>query len=354
MPKSVFLSVEPLRQTMDIIDERLGAAFSLEYLLDTGRESGVKDPEFMKKLDELMLLAEAHPLVTKSVSVTSILKKMRRALHGNDPDYYALPDSRDAMAQYLFLYESSGGATLDRLVGFTYDQARLTLKVKSLNTAQAREISQFMHGKIDELFSGEEVNIIKAGGMRYYLALTDILFEGQRNSFIAALSAITLVMIIVLRSVKLGLISMIPNVVPVFVTMGFMGLVGWYLDVITISFAAVIIGVSVDDTIHFFTRFKKEFTTSRSYEYALKNTLKSVGRPLTFTTMILIIGNGVFLFSCLLGFFKLGLLFGVAFLWALTADFFFSPALILILKPLGPEGEKAPVIGEEEECLNIK
>lgn len=344
--KLVFKS-QPLRQTIDIIDERLGANFSLEYLLNTGEESGIKDPEFMGKLDKLMVMAEEHPLVTKATSVTTVLKKIRRALNGNDPDFYALPESRDALAQYLFLYESSGGSTLDMLVGFTYDQARLSLKMKSLDTFDARELSDFMNANIDTLFGDGKVEIIEAGGMRNYLALNDILFEGQRNSFIAALSVITVVMIIVLRSLKLGLISMIPNVLPVFATMGFMGLFGFYLDVITISFAAVIIGVAVDDTIHFFTRFKSEFGKTGNYETALKNTLSSVGRPLTFTTMILVIGNAVFLFSYLLGFFKLGLLFGVAFTWALMADFFFAPALIMILKPLGPE-RQGPVSNQKE------
>ena len=344
--KLVFKS-QPLRQTIDIIDERLGANFSLEYLLNTGEESGIKDPEFMGKLDKLMVMAEEHPLVTKATSVTTVLKKIRRALNGNDPDFYSLPESRDALAQYLFLYESSGGNTLDMLVGFTYDQARLSLKMKSLDTFDARELSDFMNANIDTLFGDGKVEIIEAGGMRNYLALNDILFEGQRNSFIAALSVITVVMIIVLRSLKLGLISMIPNVLPVFATMGFMGLFGFYLDVITISFAAVIIGVAVDDTIHFFTRFKSEFGKTGNYETALKNTLSSVGRPLTFTTMILVIGNAVFLFSYLLGFFKLGLLFGVAFTWALMADFFFAPALIMILKPLGPE-RQGPVSNQKE------
>ena len=334
--KLIFKRV-PLRQTLDLIDEKLGATFTLEFLLDTGNPSGIKDPIFMKKLDRLMEAAEAHPLVTKSLSVTSVLKKMRRALHGDDPHYYLLPDSREALAQYLFLYETSGGDTLDGLVGFTYDQARLSLRTRSLDTGDARELAAFMEKKVDELFSGESVEIVAAGGLMNYIALTDILFEGQSRSFIAALLAITAVMMIVLRSVKLGLISMIPNVFPVFATMGFMGLAGWYLDVITISFAAVIIGVAVDDTIHFFSRFKREFHRLGSYDAALRETLATVGRPITFTTIILILGNGIFLFSCLLGFFKLGLLFGFAFLWALFADFFFAPALILLLKPLGPE-----------------
>ena len=349
--KMFFKSV-PLRQTMDVIDERLGVNFSLEYLIDTKKSGGIKDPVFMAKLDKLMALANEHPLVTKSTSVTTVLKKMRRALHGNNPDFYALPESNQALAQYLFLYESSGGGTLDRLVGFTCDQARLTLRLKSVSTLEAREISDFMHTRIDELFADGEVEILEAGGIRHVIALNNILFQGQRNSFIAALTVIALVMIVVLRSFKLGLISMIPNVVPVIATMGFMGLIGWYLDVITISFAAAIIGVAVDDTIHFFTRFKAEFNRSGRYEDALKSTLTSIGRPLTFTTMVLVLGNGVFLCSCLLGFFKLGLLFGFAFLWAYMADLFFSPALIMVLKPLGPERNRTVSPKKEEQCLN--
>jgi hypothetical protein len=88
-----------------------------------------------------------------------------------------------------------------------------------------------------------------------------------------------------LAAFALGLISLVPNVFPVFVTLGFMGLAGYYLDVITISFAAVIIGVAVDDTIHFFTRFRQEFAHRSNYPEALKRTLASVGRPITFVQL---------------------------------------------------------------------
>jgi len=331
----------PLRQTLDMFDERLGTGNNLEFLIDTGRPDGVKDPAFMKKLDQLQGYAQAHPLVTKATSVTHVIKKVRQALHGNDPAFYALPDSNRAMAQYLFLYESSGGDELDRQVGFTYDVIRLSLKTKYLDTGQGRQLSEDMLAKTREMF-GPDVRLVESGSISRYLALNDILFEGQRNSFIAALTVITLVMMLVLRSVRLGLISLAPNVLPVFLTMGFMGLTGFYLDVITISFAAVIIGVAVDDTIHFFTRFREEFVRVGNYSGALKLALKSTGRPITFTSMVLILGNAVFLTSGILGFFKLGLLFGVAFATALIADLYFATALILIFKPLGPERAPQP------------
>jgi len=326
----------PLRQTIDLLDGRMGTAYNLEFMFDTEREDGIKDPKFMAKLEAMHQYAENHPLVTKASSVTHVVKKMRQALHNNDPAYYALPESAEAIAQYLFMYEASGGANLDRQVGFTYDVARLSMKLKSLDTGQARQLNDDMEAKVTELF-GDDVKMIESGSMFRYIALNDILFEGQRTSFLAALLTITIIMTVVLRSVKLGLISLAPNAFPVFLTMGFMGLAGFYLDVITISFAAVIIGVAVDDTIHFFTRFKAEFLKLGNYKKALGEALATAGRPITFTSIVLVLGNSVLMTSDLLGFFKLGLLFGVAFITALVADFFFATSLIMIFKPLGPE-----------------
>ncbi len=102
----------------------------------------------------------------------------------------------------------------------------------------------------------------------------------------------------------------------------------------------MIIGVAVDDTIHFFTRFRQEFDRLGNYQQALRRTYLSVGRPLTQTTVVLVCGNLVLMFSSLLGFYKLGMLFGVAFSAALLSDLFFAPALIILLKPLGAERTK--------------
>ncbi len=327
---------EPLRDTLDLVDERMGNGSTLEFLINTKKESGIKNPEFLKKIDILMANAEKYPFVTKVTSVTTVIKQMRRALHNNDPAWYALPESAEAVAQYLVLYEGSGGNMLDRQVGFLYDMARVTVKSPSIDTADARKLMDNMLKDIETLF-GDSVEVIISGGMSRYLELNDILYEGQRHSFLAALFAIAVVMMVVLRSIRLGLLSMIPNIFPVFLTMGFLGLVGYYLDVITISFAAVIIGVAVDDTIHFFTRFRQEFLRLGIYSDALRATYLSVGRPLTQTTVVLVIGNLVLLASSILGFYKLGILFSVAFIAALLSDLFFAPALILLVKPLGKE-----------------
>ena len=326
----------PLRQAYDFIDERMGGSMSMEIMLDTGKTDGVKEPAFLKKMDVLQGFADNHPLVTKTMSVLDVMKKMRRAMHNNDQEFYSVPDTLEAASQYLFMYETSGGDQLDKLVGFDYDIARLTVKTRNLSTADVRcfmrDVEDFSRKTFDD-----SVSVEMTGALTWVKALNDKIGEGVKYSFTAVLFAVGALMIIFLRSVKLGLISMIPNVFPILITLGFMGFAGIYLDMPIMCCSAVIIGVAVDDTIHFFRRYRREFERLGDYTQALRATLGTVGRPITFTTMTLILGFGVMTLSDISGWRNFGFLSGFAFLWAYLADFFLCPALILLIKPLGPE-----------------
>ena len=257
-------------------------------------------------------------------------------MHEGQDEYHVLPDSQNTVAQYMLLYEMSDGQEMDKLVSFKNDVARLTARTKTLGTKQVRELSQQVEEISQELF-GDDVAVEMAGNLFWVKAMNDLLGEGQQKSFLTAILVISIIITIFLRSLRLGLISMIPNVFPVLATLGLMGFCKLYMDMPLMSFSAIIIGVAVDDTIHFLFRFRKNFSQLGSYEQALKSTLESVGRPLTFTTLTLTAGFGVLLFSDLTGVAKFGGLAGFAFTWALLADFFFVPSLLLVFKPLGPE-----------------
>jgi len=326
----------PLRQAYDFIDERMGGSMSLEIMLDTGKTDGVKEPAFLKKMDAFQDFVDKHPLTTKTISVLDVMKKMRRAMHNNDQEFYSVPDTRQAASQYLFMYETSGGDQLDKLVGFNYDIARLTVKTRTLSTADARKFMRDVEDFSRKTFD-DSVSVEVTGALSWVKALNDKIGEGVKYSFIAVLFAVTAMMMIFLRSVKLGLISMIPNVFPVLITLGFMGFAGIYLDMPLMCCSAVIIGVAVDDTIHFFRRYRREFERLGNYTQALRATLATVGRPITFTTMTLILGFLVMTLSDISGWRNFGFLAGFAFLWAYLADLFLTPAMMLLFKPLGAE-----------------
>ena len=325
----------PIRQAYDYVDDRMGGSMSLEVMLNTGKKDGVKDPAFLKQMDTFQQFMEDHPLTTKTSSVLDVLKKMRRALHENKNEYYAIPETKDGASQYLFLYETSGGENLDKLVSFDYDIARLTARTKTLDTKDVRRFITDVKNFAQKNF-GPTVKVEITGYAGWLKKLNDLVGEGQKQSFITALIVITFVLIVVMGSLRLGLISMVPNVFPVLITLGLMGFTGIYMDTPLMSFSAVIIGVAVDDTIHFMMRFRREFERLGNYTDSLRATLSTAGRPITFTTITLVLGFSVLAFSNVSGIVKFGLLSSFAFLWALLADFFFMPAFLLLLKPLGP------------------
>jgi len=325
-----------LRQAYDVVDERMGGSMAVELMIDTGRQDGVKDPGFLRRMEQLEMKLDSLPDVTKTVSVVDILKRINQAMHQGDEAYHVLPQSRDEVAQYMLLYEMSDGREMDKVVSFKNDIARLTAKTKTLGTKQVRNLTEQVDVLGHELF-GSDVEIVTAGHLAWVKSMNDLLGQGQRKSFLTAIIIISLIIGVSLKSFRLGLISIIPNVFPVIVPLGFMGFNGMYMDMPLMSFSAIIIGVAVDDTIHFLFRFRKEFQQTGTYEKALERTLHSAGRPLTFTTLTLSAGFGVLLFSDLTGVSKFGGLAGFAFTWALLADFFFVPSLLLVFKPLGKE-----------------
>jgi uncharacterized protein len=336
-----FLSAKvPIRQAYDFVDARMGGSMSMEIMLDTGKADGIKAVDFLGRMDRLQTFLGAHPMVTQTSSIVDVLKKMNRALNGNQKAYYALPDTSDAAAQYMLLYEMSGGGQMDKLVGYDYNIARLTVKMPTMGTAEVTRFIREVTEMAEPLFDGLATVEI-TGSMALTKALNDRMAEGVKASFLAVLVAVTLLMIIFLRSVKLGLISMVPNVFPVLVTLGFMGVCDIYMTMPLMCCSSIIVGVAVDDTIHFFRRFRREFNACGTYADALASTLATVGRPIAFTTLTLILGFAVMILSVMKGWSHFGFLAGFAFFWALLADLFFSPALLLLLKPLGPERVRA-------------
>ena len=332
----------PVRQAYDYMDSHMGGSMSMEVMLDTGKKDGIKDIKFLSQMEALQSYTDKHPLISKTTSVIDTIKKMRRAMHENRMEYYSLPETTAQAAEYLFLYETSGGEELDKYVSFNYDIARINARTKSLNSKDVRtfisDIHRFVKQNIDP-----SIKVEYTGTMPWVRAMSDYVSQGQKRSFMLAFLAITCMMIIVLRSFKLGLISMIPNVFPVLISLGLMGFAGVYLSIPLMILSPIIIGVAVDDTIHFFMRYRREFNRTGTYEGALKATLSTVGRPIMFTTMTLVLGFSVFGLSDMYNVTQFGLLAAFAFLWALLADFFLAPAMMLLFKPLGAERQVSMV-----------
>ena len=330
----------PLRLAFDYVDDEMGGSMAIELVVDSGRADGIKGLELLAKVDRLQRFLEDHPLVTQTSSVVDQLKQMHRAVHENAPDAYRLPTSDGQIAEYLLLYESGGGSQLDQYVAFNYDQLRIQARTKSIAFGEVRELQAVLEAFVREEFDdggtdSDGTEIYATGTLPMFQHIGDLIATGQARSFTFAFCAIAVILVVSLRSVALGLIAMIPNVLPVIVALGAMGWAGAEFNMIMLVLAPLVLGVAVDDTVHFFVRFRRYFDRTGSYMGAYRETLRTVGRPLLFTTLVLLAGFSGFLMSVFDGPRDFTIASVTAFTTALLAEFLLAPVLLLWFKPLG-------------------
>ena len=334
----------PVRRSTQFVDDNMSGNYSIVYVFDSGEPDGIKNPAVLREIERVQKEAEKHPLVTKTYSVVDMMKDINQSFHNGDPAYYRIPESRDLVAQYLLVYEMSGGEELRDYVTMDYARATLELRCKMKETSLLEGIVDDIDAHLDEdPLEASSISVTGIGAL--WLKFVEYITASQIQGGLLALTVVSLMMIVVFRSVKIGLISMLPNISPVILVVGMMGWLGIYLDYYRLLITPVAIGIAVDDTIHLMTRYHHEFTKSRNYEKALYDSMNGVGRALFTTSAILVAGFMVNIFSVMDGQKSFGILLSTVIAVALVADFLLMPALILWLKPFGPE---APVTQSAE------
>ena len=331
-----FKKSSEIRMSATHIDSTLGGTASLQAMIDTGEEGGAKDPDFLRKLDQFENYLMTFDGVVKSVSLTSLVKELNQVIMDGDEAEYRIPDNRRIIAQELMLYENSDPDGLFKLVTDDYRIVRMDVKTTSGGTNRATQMMQDAENEFYKIF-GDEATLQYSGISHLFVRMTENLSRGQIYSYGAAFLMVFFMMIAVLKSLRLGLLSMIPNLLPIIVTLGLMGALQINLDFITLLIACIAIGIAVDDTIHFLVRFKREFDKHGTYEMASRKTLQSSGRAMLFTTLILCGGFLMFLPSKMVSIALFGGLVAFTVFMALVADFVIMPAILEMTRPLGPE-----------------
>lgn len=318
-----------------LVDRTMGGGDSFEVVLNSSVDNGATDHQFVKTLESIQNFADSQTyLVKKTISIVDIIKSVNQSFNNNDNRFYKIPDHPegefDDIIEYIF--EVSGLEDLERMVSQDISSARLTIMIKSTESGTSRDfynnLNRFIKSiKPDEYsYNITGLSFLTMETMRY-------IEQSQISSIVLAFFLIAVMMIFLFKSFKIGMLSMIPNISPVLITLGFMGYYGIWLDYGKILISCLAIGLAVDDTIHLIFRFKKEYLKLGNYNKALDITLQEVGSALTITTVILVIGFGVAVFSDMKNFQSFGLLTSMCISIALLADFFIAPALILFFKP---------------------
>ena len=319
------------RRSTDFISENFTGVETYEYSLDSGREGGVTDIGFLEKVDAFAQWYRAQPEVAHVFAITDILKRLNRNLHGDDPDFHVLPDVSDLAAQYLLLYEFSlpVGRDLNNLIDVERAATRVTVVLKSLSTSEkialdGRAQAWFREHAPDLETGATGVAVVGARSIQRNI-------EGMLLGTAVAMALVSLLLLLVFRSVRLGLISLIPNFVPAAMAMGLWGYVVGEVGVAASVVTAIAFGIIVDDTIHFMTKYVRARRRGLLPSESVQSAFRLVGKALVVTTVVFGLGFMVFGASGMETNRALGLLVGMTVILALVADFLFLPPLLMVL-----------------------
>ena len=324
--------IEYVRNTRTIT-ERLGGLYSYEVLIEFPEDGMAKDPDVLHTMDAIARKVNTWKSTTMSTSLNNVLKELNWVMHNKDEAYYVIPESRDLIAQYLLLYEMSGGEGTEDWVDYDYRFLRLSVQVDKAASGLEDELNTLQRFAENKFPEGTKVTMV--GDVPILIKMLNRLTEGQIKSIGAAFLVISVMMMLILRSFRVGLMSMIPNVFPVVIAMGLMGLLDVSLDMMTVMIAPMIIGIAVDDTVHYFVHFKQEFNKCGGYADANRETFQKIGYAILFTSVVLVVGFSIFGLSNVRSMVHMGIVSGAGILSALLADLFITPVLFVRLKPFG-------------------
>jgi len=324
----------PVRVSTAFVDKELKGSISMEVIIDTKKENGLYSSDLLRKLDTARKKAEAikHDkyFVGKGWSVAEVLKEINRALNENRQEYYSITKNDALIPQEFLLFENSGSDDLEDLVDASFSKARLTLKLPWMEAGEYGKVTKELNRLLrDEL--GSEVEITITGMIPLFQRTLVAAMHSMAMSYAIAFVLITLIMIVLLGGVKIGLISMIPNVLPVVMALAFMNVTGMPLDIFTMLVGAIIIGLAVDDTVHFFHNFSRYHNQGLSVKKSVEQTMLGTGRAMIATTIVLALGFYIYMFASMSNLINFGILTGGAIVIALISDILLAPALLKLL-----------------------
>ncbi len=322
------------RIATEVVDENLKGSVTLEIIIDTEKENGLYDPVMLNKIqtttDYLNSIQTPTYFVGKTLSLVDVLKETNRALNENRADFYTIPQDKDLIAQELFLFENSGSDDLEDFVDASFSKARITVKVPYIDALEYNGFISQVKAHLDQEFNGHAV-VTLTGITTLLSVIMEKSIHSSAVSYLIAFGLISVMMVLLIGNVKIGLISMIPNMLPILFLSTIMVVFDMPLDMFTMLIGAIALGLAVDDTVHFMHNFRRYELEFNDVDKAVRLTFMGTGRAIVVTSVVLSVGFLVLLFASMSSMFNFGVLTASAIFIALMADFFLVPAIMKLL-----------------------
>ena len=336
-PLKWFPTTDKNRAATELLDKKLKGTVTVEVVLDTHEENGWYKPERLKKLDEvtqeLSHYEHGDYKVGKVISLIDVVKETNRALHENRQSAYAVPSDYALIAQEMLLFENSGSDDLEDLVDSQFSKTRVTIKLPWLDAIKSEPVIEHIRNVFTKAFP--DASVTETGVV---VLLNETLGESVKSSvtsYIIAYSAIAILMIFILGGVRLGLLSMIPNLAPIITGLLIMYFMNIPLDMFTLLIGSIAIGLAVDDTIHFLHNYRRYYKDTKDEKMAIRKTFLTTGKAMVITSIVLSLGFFSYTQGYMYSTFNFGFLTGSVILVALLADLLLVPALMMVVTKRG-------------------
>ena len=315
-------------------DDNFNGIVPLEIWVDSKREDGIVKPATLRRMNRLQKLIDEIPELAPPLSVVNAVKYAKQAYYNGNPNYYSLPTSQENSFIYPYLKNSEGNSQiLSGYIDSTGQFGRITTYMKDIKTSRMEEIEDDLVENISKIFPESRYGVKITGKSLLFLKGTKYLIKNLILSLSLAILLIALFMAFLFRSVKMIIISLIPNLLPLIITAGVMGFTGIPLKPSTILVFSIAFGISVDDTIHFLAKYRQELIANGwKINKAVFSALRETGISMFYTSIVLFFGFSVFLSSNFGGTQALGGLVAVTLMMAMLANLILLPSLLISLE----------------------
>ncbi len=322
----------PFRGDAEFAIDNLNGITLLEFSVEAEEPGGISDPGYLRHLARFTDWLRAQPEVMHVYSYTDIIQRLNRNLHGDDPEWYRIPEERDLAAQYLLLYELSlpYGLDLNDRISIDKSATRVSATAGQMPTSELRQLLSRAEGWL-AANTPESMWTKPTGASVMFAHISQRNIESMLRGNVVAVLVIAAIMALALRSVGLGALSLIPNAVPILMTFGVWAVLVGQVGMAAATVSATSLGIIVDDTVHFLTKYVRARREKRlDRPQAIRYAFETVGRAMVSTTVILAAGFAVLSASTFKINAQMGLLTSIAIVLALLVDFLLLPALLMV------------------------
>lgn len=327
-PFGQFKKHHPLVVANDLVEKHLGPASVVEIMIYAPEEGAAKEPAFLRKVEAFQTWLENEPYIHKATSIVDVIKDLNQKLNNNQKEYFRIPETKEDVAQELLFYSLGlpPGRELNNRISIKSDAIRLSATWNIHRSRQANEKIAYINSKAQDF----GLNAYVTGKMPLFHDLTPYIVSSFTRSFQIALISITLIMVIVLKSFKLGLLALVPNLFPLLVGAAIYAFFGIEVDIASVLIASVVFGIAVDDSIHFLFEYRKFKNRGLKQFDNLAMIMQNTFPSLFNTTLVIVIGFGSFIIADYIPNAKFGISVAFCLSIALIADFIVLPVILMI------------------------